>query len=369
MQPACHGPPIAFSVPMAHDPGGHRLLVGTYTKASSRGIYTLALAAGTGALSGPELAAEAPNPTFMALSPDRSLLYAVCAGDSWASSFRADAATGRLEPIQQMPAGPGPTPCHIAVDPTGRIALAANYHLALAAAIPLGGDGSIGTPRVVAHSGRGTHPSRQASAHVHSANFSPDARHAIVCDLGLDRIYSYRLDREKVALLPGDPPFIESSPGAGPRHLAFGRGGRHAYAINEIDNTIVAYDYLPANGGLVRLQAVSVLPTGYRGEATAAEVKVHPNGRFVYGSSRGPDTIAVFAVHEATGTLTPVEVVPCGGKGPRSFALSPDGLWLVCAHQYSGTLCSFGIDARTGRLSRIPGTVEVSMPVCAVFLS
>jgi 6-phosphogluconolactonase len=353
---------------MGHDAGKYRLLIGTYTKGSSRGIYTLAMDGATGALSGPELAAEAPNPTFIALSPDGGLLYAVCAGDSWASSFRVDAATGLLEPIQQAAAGPGPTPCHIAVDPTGRIAIAANYHLALAAVIPLGGDGTIGTPRVVSHSGKGVHPSRQASAHVHSANFSPDARHAIVCDLGLDRIYTYRLDHERVALLPGDPPYIESSPGAGPRHLAFGRGGRHAYAINELDNTIVAYDYLPPNGGLVRLQAVSVLPAGYRGEATAAEVRVHPSGRFVYGSSRGPDTIAVFAVHETTGALTPVEVVPCGGKGPRSFALSPDGLWLACAHQDSGTVCSFRVDGPTGRLFRVPGSVEVPMPVCAVFL-
>ncbi len=354
---------------MGQSATSHRLLVGTYTKATSRGIYTLTLDPVTGKLGVPTLAAEAPNPTFLALSPDLRLVYAVCAGDQWASSFRVVESTGLLEPVQQTPAGAGPTPCHISVDRTGSIAIAANYHLGLAAAIPLGGDGRLGAPRVVAHSGKGPHPTRQTTSHVHSATFSPDGRFAIVCDLGLDRIYSYALDRARVSLEPGDPPYLETAPGAGPRHFAFGRGGRHAYAINELDNTVVAYDYLPANGGLVRLQAVSLLPAGYRGEATAAEVRVHPSGRFVYGSSRGPDTLAVFSVHEETGTLFPIEIVPCGGKGPRSFSISPDGRWLVCAHQDPGTLCSFAIDQGTGRLARVDGSVEVSMAVCVVFAS
>ena len=353
---------------MGNEASCHRLLVGTYTKGGSKGIYSLALDASTGALSAASLAAEAPNPTFLALSPDRGVAYAVCAGDAWVSSFRAEAANGALSPLVQQPAGTGPTPCHVAVDPTGRIAIAANYHLGLAAAIPLGPDGAHGAPRVVAHSGRGPHPTRQTTSHVHSANFSPDGRFALVCDLGLDRIYTYAVDREGVALVAGDPPYIEAAPGAGPRHLAFGRGGRHAYVINELDNTLVAYDYLPANGGLVRLQAVSLLPAGYRGDATAAEVRVHPSGRFIYGSSRGPDTIAVFSVHEASGALSPVEIVPCGGKGPRNFSVSADGRWLVCAHQDSGTLCSFAVDPSTGRLTRVPGSAEVPMAVCVVFL-
>ena len=190
---------------MVLEEGSYRLLIGTYTRGASRGIYSVLLDAATGALSTPQLAAEAPNPTFLALSPDGTLVYAVCAGDSWASSFRVES-SGRLTPIQQSAPGSGPTPCHIAVDATGRIAIAANYHLALAAAIPLNPDGTMGVPRVVAHSGKGLHPTRQAAAHVHSANFSPDGRHALVCDLGLDRVYTYGIDRDKVALFPGTPP-------------------------------------------------------------------------------------------------------------------------------------------------------------------
>jgi 6-phosphogluconolactonase len=353
---------------MDENRGHHRLFIGTYTKGRSRGIYSVGLDRATGVLGAPELAAEAPNPTFLALSPDRRFLYAVCANDGWASSFRVDPAGNRLSAVHQAAAGTGPTPCHISVDATGRIALAANYHLGLAAAIPLNADGTMGTPRVVSHNGKGPHPTRQTQSHVHSAYFAPDGRFAIVCDLGLDRIFTYSIDREAVALAPGAPPFVASAPGAGPRHLAFGRDGAHAYAINELDCTIVAYGFQAPNGGLAPRQAVSVLPAGYKGDATAAEVQVHPNGRFVYGSGRGPDTLAVFAVDGATGALSSVETVPCGGKGPRSFSISPDGGWLVCAHQDSDTLCSFRVDADTGRLARIAGTVGIPMPVCVLFV-
>jgi 6-phosphogluconolactonase len=353
---------------MGENSGRHRLFIGTYTKGKSRGIYSAALDRATGVLEAPIAAADAPNPTFLALSPDRSLLYAVCANAGWASSFRVDPDGARLRAVQQAAAGAGPTPCHISVDATGTIALAANYHLGLAAAIPLNADGTMGTPRVVKHTGTGPHPTRQTQSHVHSAYFTPDGRFAVVCDLGLDRIYTYRIDREAVALAPGNPPFVASAPAAGPRHFAFGRDGAHGYAINEIDSTIVAYDVQASNGGLAPRQSVSVLPEGYRGDATAAEVQVHPGGRFAYGSGRGPDTIAVFAVDAATGALSPVEIVPCGGKGPRSFSLSPGGDWLVCAHQDSDTLCSFRIDRGTGRLSRIEGTISVPMPVCVLFL-
>jgi len=353
---------------MGENRGPHRLFIGTYTRRASLGIYSVELDPGTGALGRVELAAEAPNPTFLALSPDRRLLYAVCACDGWVSSFRVDPAGPRLAPVQQVPAGAGPTPCHVAVDATGRIAVAANYHLGQAAAIPLGADGALGTPRVVSHSGRGPHPTRQASAHVHSANFSPDGRFAIVCDLGLDRIYTYAVDREAVALAPGSPAFVAAAPGAGPRHFAFDPDGRSGYAINELGNSVTAYDYETPTGRLLPRGSVSVLPPGFAGESTAAEVRLHPGGRFLYASARGPDTLAVFEIDRPAGRLSPVEAVPCGGRGPRSFSLSPDGAWLVCAHQDSDTLCAFSVDGATGRLRRVPGTVPVSMPVCVLFL-
>ena len=347
----------------------HRIFIGTYTKGTSLGIYSCTVDPATGALGAPELAAKAPNPTFLALSPDARLLYAVCANPTWASSFRVDPARAALTVVEQGPAGTGPTPCHITISGDGRMALAANYHLGEGAVLPLHGNGTIGTPRVIAHSGHGPDPKRQSAPHVHSTYFSPDGRFALVCDLGLDRIYTYRIDPEHMTLLAGEPPYVASAPAAGPRHLAFGVEGRHAYVINEMGGTIVAYDYAAANGALTPRGTVSVLPPGDRDDATAAEVRVHPNGRFVYGSARGPDTITVFAADPRSGDLSLVETVPCGGKGPRCFTLSPDGAWLVCGHQDSDTLCSFRVDPGSGRLTRVPGTIAVSMPVCVAFAS
>jgi 6-phosphogluconolactonase len=353
---------------MGENPGRlHRLFIGCYTKGASRGIYSATLDGATGALGEPELSAETPNPTFLALSPGRRLLYAVCAGPGWLSSFRVDARSPALVPVQQSTPDEGPTPCHVAIDATGRIALAANFHLGQAAAIPLGADGTFGSPRIVSHSGHGPHPTFQTKPHVHSTNIARDNRFALVCDLGLDRIYTYAIDRDAVALEPAATPFLQTAPASGPRHLAFNRDGSRAYAINELDSTVAAYRYDPAAGALTHLQTVSVLPKGYAGDSAAAEVSIHPNGRFLYGSCRGPDVIAVFAIDGASGLLEPIESVPCGGKGPRNFSLSPDGAWLVCAHQVSGTLCSFKVDAASGRLQRVPGTVPVSMPVCVLF--
>ena len=349
---------------MADPLRSHRLFIGTYTRSTSEGIYSLTLDE-NGALGTPTLAARAPNPTFLALAPGGGILYAVCASPNWLSSFRVDGRTAALTPVDQQPAGAGPTPCHVTVAGSGRLALAANYHLGKAAVIPLGPDGRVGAPFVVTHEGKGPHLKRQAQPHVHSAYFSPDGRRALVCDLGLDRVFSYEVDPAAPSLRPGTPPWAGTSPAAGPRHLAFAPGGRRLYVINELDCTLVPYE-AEASGALRPGVPVSVLPASYRGDATAAEVAVHTSGRFVYGSCRGPDTIAVF---EAGERLSPVEIFPCGGKGPRSFALSPDGAWLVCAHQDSDSLCSFRVDARTGALERVPGTVSIPMPVCVTFLS
>ena len=355
---------------MGGNPGSsHRLFVGTYTRGTSRGIYSLTLDGATGALGAPELSAEAPNPTFLALSPDRRHLYAVCAGPGWISSFRVDPSSPRLAPVQQSTPDASPTPCHVAVDAAGRIALAANYHLGQAAAIPLGPEGTFGTPRIVSHTGRGPHSTLQTKSHVHSANFDRENRFALVCDLGLDRVYTYAVDRGGPALVPGHPPFVSSAPGAGPRHLALGADGGRAYVVNELDGTVAAYSYEPKTGVLRHLQTVTVVPPGYAGSTAAAEIRMHPNGRFLYASCRGSDTLAVFAVEDPSGLLTPAGFVACGGKGPRSFSISPDGTWLVCANQESGTLCAFKVDGEGGGLARIPGTVPVSMPVCVLFLN
>ena len=243
----------------------------------------------------------------------------------------------------------------------------ANYHTGIVAAIPLQPDGTLGTPHIVQHSGHSVDPVRQLSPHVHSVTLSPDGRFVIVCDLGLDRIFTYRLDAAASQLTPANPPYVATEPGSGPRHFVFGADGRHAYAITEMGSTIIAYDYAAVTGTLTPRQTVPTLPADFKETSSGAEIRLHPNGRFVYGSNRGHDSIAVLVADPATGLLTPVEITPCGGKNPRNFSLSPDGRWLVCANQNSNTLTVFRVDAKTGRLTPTGQTASVPLPVCVLF--
>lgn len=346
----------------------HLLFLGTSTRSgSSQGIYSVRLDGETGALSPPLLAAATVDPGWIELSPDRRFLFAIHPTAGQAVTFRVDARRGALEPaLVPAPAGRAVPPSHLAVDATGRVLLAANYHEGYVAAIPIGADGALGAPRCVRHEGRSVHPTRQEKPHVHSVTVSPDNRFAIVADLGLDRIFTYALDPAAAILTPATPPFVASTPGAGPRHCKFGPGGRRLYAINELDNTITAYAYDPATGRLSPLQSVPTVPPGGV-PSTTAEIRVHPNGRFLYGSNRGHDSLAVFAIHPADGTLSPVEVVPSGGATPRNFALSPDGQWLVCGHQGTDRLTVFRVDPTTGRLTRSPHTATVPTCICVAF--
>ncbi len=347
----------------------HLIYLGTYTRSgSSKGIYSIRLDGESGALGAPILAAAAIDPAWITFSPDRKFLFAIHPSPGQAIAFNVDAPTGRLIPLPS-PASPthAAPPSHLAVDATGRTLLAANYAEGYVSAIPIHVDGTLGVPRSLKHEGRSVHPTRQDKPHVHSVTVSPDNRFVIVADLGTDKIYTYALDSAAARLTPGGPPFVAAAAGAGPRHFKFGADGRHAYAINELANTLTAYDYDVDRGALASRQSLSTLPAGYAGPTTTAEVRVHPNGRFVYGSNRGHDSIAVFRINAANGALTPVEIVPSGGKTPRNFAFSPDGNWLVCAHQGEDLLTVFRVDATTGRLTRTPHSAPVPTCVCVLF--
>lgn len=349
----------------------HLIFLGTYTaKGPSQGIYTVRLDGETGALSAPELAATATDPAWLALSPDRNYLYAIHGSAAQAHGFAVDAARGKLTPLPAAEAPVANPPSHLAVDATGRVLLAANYRDGFVAALAIKPDGSLGAPQVIRHEGRGPHPTRQEKPHVHSVTVSPDNRFVIVADLGLDRVFSYALDPVQARLTPANPPFVATLPGAGPRHFKFSPDGRRGYVINELANTIAAYDYDAPRGALTPANVVPTLPPDFTGSNTTAEIRVHPNGRFVYGSNRGHDSIAVFALDPATGRpgATPVEIIPTGGKNPRNFALSQDGRWLVCGHQDTPLLTVFRVDSATGRLSRTPHTAEVASCVCVLFV-
>lgn len=343
------------------------IYIGTYTRTTSQGIYALRLDPATGELSPPELVATTANPSFIALSPDKAHLYAVCESGTLAVPFAVNLDTGKLVPDHVQTSG-GKAPCYLMVDPTGQCLVVAHYHDATVAALPILADGALGAPRsVIHHQGHSVHPTRQDAPHVHSTNISPDGRHVIVCDLGLDRVFTYKLDAANATLTPAAIPHVATAPGAGPRHSAFSPDGKLLFVVNELNSTLVSYRYATDTGSLTPIDTQSTLPADFTGENTCAEVRVHPNGRFVYASNRGHDSIAVFALAAETGRLTPVETMPSDGRNPRNFALSPDGTWLIAANQNSNTLNVFKVDADTGRLTPTDHQASVPLPVCVVF--
>jgi 6-phosphogluconolactonase len=358
-------------------PAEHLIFIGTYTAAGSRGIYALRLNDATGALSTPQVAAELANPTFLALHPNGRVLYSI--GEAGTvdgkpagivSAYTLEAATGQLTLLNQQPSG-GISLTHLAVDTTGRMLVAVSYGGGYVVSFPLAADGRIGA-RVsrLDHQGPlGPNPSRQDKPHAHSITISPDDRFGFVADLGLDRVFSYRLDPATATVTPNDPAFTTITPGAGPRHCKFSADGKFFYVLGEIDGSVTSCTYDAAHGVATPFQHISTLPEGFKvlDPDRAAEIRIHPNGRFVYASNRGHDSIAVFARDPATGRLTLVEITPCGGKEPRNFALSPDGQWLVCAHQNSNTIAVFRVDPATGRLTQVGGTVSVPTPICVLF--
>lgn len=347
--------------------------VGTYTGSDSKGIYLLELDLTTGKLSEPRLVAETTNPSFLAIHPNGRFLYTV--NEIWGkqketpnvSAFLIEPKSGMLELLNRAPSY-GAGPCHITVDAHGRHVLIANYGGGSVAVLPIESDGKLGEPTsFIQHTGKGINPKRQEAPHAHSINLDAKNRFALVCDLGLDKVFIYRYDPDGGKLTPNEPPFASVAPGAGPRHLAFHPSGKFAYVINELNSTITAFSYDEASGVLNELQTVSTLPDDFAGENTTAEVVIHPSGRFLYGSNRGHDSIAAFAVNEQTGMLKPIGHFPTNGKTPRNFSIEPTGKFLLVANQHSNNIVVFRIDEGTGKLLLSDTIVRVPTPVCIRF--
>lgn len=339
---------LAFA-PFDHAMENHLIYLGTYTGGESKGIYRIHLDPTTGALSTPELAAEARNPSFLDLHPARPILYAIDESDSGGgvTAFNLDRATGDLTRLNTESTGAGGI-AHLAVDRDARFALVASYGRGYTAAFPLSPDGRL-QPRTsfIPHEGPlGPRTDRQEKPHAHSVTFSPDNRFAYVADLGLDRILAFSLDPGAGTLARHPAGDASVPPGAGPRHTKFSRDGNHFYVFNELDATLSTFRHDAATGALSPVQTLSTLPADSDGPKSGAEIRVHPNDRFVYASNRGHDSLTVFARNSHTGELTFVQNIPAGGAIPRNFALSPDGRWLVCVHQDSNSLSVFRVDPR-----------------------
>jgi 6-phosphogluconolactonase len=347
--------------------GDWTMYVGTYTGGPSKGVYSYRFQASTGKLTAIGLAVETSNPSFLVVHPNRRFLYAVNEDrNGMVSSFAIDPATGRLKLLNSV-SSKGSGPCHLSVDKTGAFLFVANYNDGTAAAFKINSDGSL-TEAVATyqHAGRGT-TQRQAGPHAHMAAVSPDNRYVWIADLGIDRLMSYRLDAEK-GMVPNDPPSVQVAGGSGPRHLVFRDDARFAYAINELTATVTVFGYDAATGTMADVQTISTLPTGYTGQKSCAEIRLHPGGKFLYASNRGHDSIAVYEVDAARGTLTSVGFVPTGGKTPRGFAIDPTGSFLVAANQGSNNIVVFKIDQATGNLTPTGDEYDVGSPVDVLFV-
>ncbi|MBM3840376.1 MAG: lactonase family protein [Verrucomicrobia bacterium] len=353
-----------------------RVYFGTYTDAKSKGIYVSRLDLKTGQLAPVELAVETKSPSFLAVHPSRRFLYAVGEVADFGgkragsvSAFSIDRQTGKLTVLNQQSSG-GDGPCHLVVDKAGKNVLVANYGGGSIAALPVGGDGKLAEASAfIQHTGSSVNPSRQKEPHAHSINLDAANRFAAAADLGLDKVLIYKFDPAKGTLVPNDPPSASVKPGSGPRHFAFHPAGRYAYVINEILCNVTAFAYDAGRGTLTEIQTISTLPGEVQRGYSTAEVQVHPSGKFLYGSNRGHDTIAVFSIDENTGKLTAVENESTQGKTPRNFGIDPTGQYLLAANQNSDTVVVFRIDPKTGALNPTGQTLPVPAPVCVKFLA
>ena len=352
----------------ASTPSETFVYMGTYTRGSSEGIYVSKLNTETGELSEAQLAAKITNPSFIALHPNKQFLYAVSetsAAKAVVSSFSIDA-NGLLKKINEQPAK-GSAPCHVSVDASGKILLIANYAGDNCASFPIAADGSIKAGKYYQHSGSSVNPKRQKRPHPHSINTDPQNKRAFVADLGIDKIVVYNMNTSSATLVKHSA--ISLPAGGGPRHFSFHPSGKWAYTNLELTRQIVAMSYDSDKGVLKNIQMLSTLPKGAPAQGSTAECLVHPSGKWVYVSNRGHNSIAVFAIDQTNGKLTPVEVEATQGEIPRGFGISPDGKFIVAGHQKTDKVTVFKIDQKTGALEFTGKSIAVNAVVNVRFLA
>jgi 6-phosphogluconolactonase len=333
---------------------------------NTNGIFVYRFDARTGKMAEIGLAADVINPSFISVHPNNKHLYAVTRdpdGQGVVNAFEINHATGELKELNHV-SSKG-SPCHLNVDATGRMLAVANYHAGSTLSYPIHEDGTLGkATSVMKHQGSSINKKRQDGPHPHSVNFSPDNRFLISADLGADKLYVYLTDPATARIKPNDPLTVRIKPGGGPRHFTFHPSSQFCYAINELGNTITAFRWDVEYGTMKEMQMISTLPEGFNESNTTAEVLVHPSGKFLYGSNRGHDSIAVFSIDPASGKLTIIEHTPTQGRTPRNFNLDPSGKYLFAENQGSDTVVTFSINQQTGKLTPTGQVLHIPYPVC-----
>ncbi len=317
---------------------------------------------------------DVQNPFFLAISPDNRLLYSIDAKqfggaeNEFVAAYRIEGDDGKLRKLNRQSAR-GSASCYLDVDSTGKSVVVANYASGSVAALPVQSDGSLGpVTSFVQHRGQSVDPNRQQGPFAHSIVVSPDNRFALAADLGIDKILGYRLNANASKLTVNEAqPFATLPPGSGPRHLTFHPNGKRVYVINELTNTVTFFDYAADSGMLTQRQTISTLPEDFAGTSHTADLKITPDGKFLYGTNRGHDSIAMFRIAD-DGVLSLVSIEPSLGNGPQNLLITPDGRWLMCANMPGNNLIVFAIDAATGGLTATGDPVSIPMPSCIRWL-
>lgn len=332
-------------------------------------IHAYRLDVKTGELKLAERTTGMANPFFLALSPNGQFLYSIHAptfsgkDNEEVAAYRLVGRTGKLEAINRR-STLGTASCYLDVDATGKTLLVANYTSGSVAALPINKDGSLGdATSFVQHSGSSVNPMRQKEPHAHCFVISPDNRFAFAADLGIDQIVSYRLDAAASKVASNRQPFVRTPPGTGPRHLTFHPNGKLVYAINELANSVTQFDYVPESGMLIERQTISTVPADFTGTSHCADLKITPDGRFLYGTNRGHDSIACYRIHE-DGRLTLVAITPSLGKGPQNLLITPNSALLLCANMPGNNVAVFRIDSTNGQLQNVGAPIEMPSPSC-----
>lgn len=353
-------------------PAVYYAYVGCFTTPLRRGrgdgIHVYRMDPATGAWSHLQHVGNLVNPSFLILSHDQRFLYSAHGDEKYATSFTVDRDTGRLTLLNQASTG-GVNGAHLALDPSGKFVVVANYATGTVAVLPVRNDGSLGDQVQLAElqGEPGPHRVEQISSHPHDVVFDPSGRFVAVPDKGLDRVFVFRFDPVTGRLSPTEQGSVRTRPGYAPRHMAFHPTLPVAWAINELGNTVTTYQWEAAAGALRPVQILPSVPPEYTGNNTGAEILVSANGRFVYGSNRGHDSVAVYATDPKTGLLTSIGWTPTQGRGPRFICLDPSQRFLYAANEQGDTVVTFRVEAATGRLTPTGQVVQTASPATIAF--
>lgn len=347
-------------------------LVGTYTESEEDGIHLAKFNPDEHAFETLAIATGIENPSFVISNEDQDLIFAVeeTGGElgGKVTSFRLDKTNHSLEKINSVNTQ-GDHPCHLSLDPSEKFLVASNYSGGNVTVIPLDAEGTLSQEiQIVNHEGQSIHPGRQKSPHVHSAVFHPEEPKVFVGDLGTDKIHVYRFDKDSAQpLTPADEITFSVKPGSGPRHLVFNEKGDRIYLIHEITAEIGVYSY--ENETISHVETKSLVEEDYRGEVGAAEVRLSPDGKFLYASNRGEaNSIVAFGVDQETGRLSLIQHQKSLGETPRNFAITPDGDYLISGNQQSNNIVAFKRNQQTGHLTPLDDILSVKKPVYIHFL-